>query len=81
MEAYAETQVGKKIMIAVLLLILVPLAALPIWAVVFDLRQRRLRGAASRHEINQTGRVRTRRPSEAATPPAASPAESAAFSS
>jgi len=39
-------------MIAVLLLILVPLAALLIWAVVFDLRQRRLRGAASRHEIN-----------------------------
>jgi hypothetical protein len=39
-------------MMAVLLLILVPLAALLIGAVVFDLRQRRLRGAAGMHEIS-----------------------------
>ena len=39
-------------MIPLLLLILVPLAALLIGAVVFDLRQRRLRGAARKHEIN-----------------------------
>jgi hypothetical protein len=44
--------VRREIMIPVLLLILVPLAALLIWAVVFDLRQRRLRGAARRHEVN-----------------------------
>jgi cytochrome c-type biogenesis protein CcmH/NrfF len=39
-------------MMAVLLLILVPLAALLIGAVVFDLRQRRLRGAAGMREIS-----------------------------
>jgi hypothetical protein len=39
-------------MMPVLLVFLVPLAVLLIGAVVFDLRQRRLRGAARRHEIN-----------------------------
>ena len=50
--AYAESRSGREIMMSVLLFILVPLAVLFIGAVVFDLRQRRLRGAAGIHEIS-----------------------------
>ena len=39
-------------MMAVLLLILVPLAALLTGAVIFDLRQRRLRGVSGLHQID-----------------------------
>jgi cytochrome c-type biogenesis protein CcmH/NrfF len=53
-------------MMAVLLLILVPLAALVIGAVVFDLRQRRLRGVAGIHEIDPE-RARARAEAERQT--------------
>ena len=44
-------------MMALLLLILVPLAALVIWAVVSDLRRRRRRSAVSSHDISPAARM------------------------
>jgi hypothetical protein len=59
---------------ALLLVILIPLAALAIYAVVFDLRRRRRQGAPKSHDISSAARMRTRTP----MPPAAS-APPAAF--
>ena len=41
----------------VLLIILIPLAALAIYAVVFDLRRRRRRGAPKSHDISSAARM------------------------
>ena len=42
---------------ALLLVILIPLAALVIYAVVFDLRRRRRRGAPKSHDISSAARM------------------------
>jgi hypothetical protein len=42
---------------ALLLVILVPLAALVIYTVAFDLRRRRRRGAPKSHDINSAARM------------------------
>lgn len=42
---------------ALLLVILIPLAALVIYAVVFDLRRRRHRAALRSHDINSAARL------------------------
>jgi hypothetical protein len=44
-------------MMALLLVILVPIAALVIYAVVFDLRRRRRRGAPGSHDISSAARL------------------------
>jgi hypothetical protein len=44
-------------MMALLLVILIPLAALVIYAVVFDLRRRRRRGAPRSHDIGAAART------------------------
>jgi hypothetical protein len=44
-------------MMPVLLLILIPLGALVIYAVVFDLKQRRYRGAPGSHDISSAARM------------------------
>ena len=41
----------------ILLVILIPLAALVIYAVVFDLKRRRRRGAPRSHDINSAARM------------------------
>ena len=41
----------------VLLIILIPLAALAIYAVVFDLRRRRRRGSPRSHDISSAARM------------------------
>ena len=41
----------------ILLIILIPLGALVIYAVVFDLKQRRHRGAPRSHDINSAARM------------------------
>jgi hypothetical protein len=45
------------IMMPVLLIILIPLGALVIYAVVFDLKQRRYRGAPGSHDISSAARM------------------------
>jgi len=47
----------KGIMMPVLLIILIPLAALVIYAVVFDLKQRLRRGAPGSHDISSAARM------------------------
>jgi hypothetical protein len=47
----------KEIMMPVLLIILIPLGALVIYAVVFDLKQRRYRGAPGRHDVSSAARM------------------------
>ena len=42
---------------ALLLVILIPLAALAIYAVVFDLRRRRRRGAPRSHDVSSAART------------------------
>jgi hypothetical protein len=42
---------------ALLLVFLIPLAALVIYAVVFDLRRRRRRGAPGSHDISSSARL------------------------
>jgi len=42
---------------AILLVILIPLGALVIYAVVFDLRRRRRRGAVRSHDISSAARL------------------------
>jgi hypothetical protein len=44
-------------MMALLLVILVPLAALVIYAIAFDLRRRRRRGATRSHDISSAARM------------------------
>ena len=44
-------------MMPVLLIILIPLGALVIYAVVFDLKQRRHRGAPGSHDISSAARM------------------------
>ena len=44
-------------MMPVLLIILIPLGALVIYAVVFDLKQRRYRGAPESHDISSAARM------------------------
>jgi hypothetical protein len=44
-------------MMALLLVILVPIAALVIYAVVFDVRRRRRRGAPGSHDISSAARL------------------------
>ena len=44
-------------MMPVLLIILIPLGALVIYAVVFDLKQRRYRGAPGSHDISSAARM------------------------
>jgi hypothetical protein len=44
-------------MMPVLLIIFIPLGALVIYAVVFDLKQRRHRGAPRSHDINSAARM------------------------
>ncbi|HEY1004566.1 MAG TPA: hypothetical protein VGD83_33505 [Streptosporangiaceae bacterium] len=44
-------------MMALLLVILVPLAALVIYAIAFDLRRRRRRGALRSHDISSAARL------------------------
>ena len=41
----------------ILLIILIPLGALVIYAIVFDLKQRRHRGAPGRHDISSAARM------------------------
>jgi hypothetical protein len=43
--------------VALLLVILIPLAALVIYAIVFDLRRRRRRGAVRNHDISSAARM------------------------
>jgi hypothetical protein len=47
----------KEIIMPILLIILIPLGALVIYAVVFDLKQRRHRGAPGRHDISSAARM------------------------
>jgi hypothetical protein len=47
----------KEIMMAILLVILVPLGALVIYAVVFDLKRRRRRDALTSHDISSAARL------------------------
>jgi hypothetical protein len=47
----------KEIIMSILLIIFIPLGALVIYAVVFDLKQRRHRGAPGRHDISSAARM------------------------
>jgi hypothetical protein len=47
----------KEIIMPILLLIFIPLGALVIYAVVFDLKQRRYRGAPGSHDISSAARM------------------------
>jgi hypothetical protein len=47
----------KEIIMSILLIILIPLGALAIYAVVFDLKQRRHRGVPRSHDISSAARM------------------------
>jgi hypothetical protein len=47
----------KEIIMPILLIVLIPLGALVIYAVVFDLKQRRYRGAPGSHDISSAARM------------------------
>jgi hypothetical protein len=47
----------KEIIMPILLIILIPLGALVIYAVLFDLKQRRYRGAPRSHDISSAARM------------------------
>ena len=47
----------KEIIMSILLIILIPLGALAIYAVVFDLKQRRHRGVPRSHDMSSAARM------------------------